>query len=559
MQKIKKIIIDNFKQNTKLYIIIKMLFSLAFSAMLLLDRKLVFGDYNNANITEVYFKTIDVKDIIFFIGMIVITYIAISIIEIIINLIGKKIWKKDIPENNEETKYKKAKGIGIYCLILVLIIITWLPYILSAFPGGIYTDTATSILEATGIERLYNHHPILYTLLIKGAIQIAGGNVQIGMSIFTVFQVITMAAVYAYLVYWLYKKNVSKIYVILTMMFFMFFNLIPLYAMSNWKDSLFSAAALAYMIGLMEIIYQDAENLTKIRNIITYVILIFFVSFLRNTGLYIVTAATICILIVYRKNIKDKLKKFTIISSIAILLFYIIQGPIYKALNLQGEKSESLGIPLQQIFYVVNKDGKLTEEQKELINEICPIEIATAGFFTPYTIDNIKWNKSYNEQFVEENMGSILKVWLEILIQNPKLYVAEYLFNTLGFWDINKAITSQHINYINYLNYGNTQPFYGITQTDYIKKMTGVSIQNRLATIDIYISAAVWAWIIMLSMILVIKNKKYKNLIILLPAFFVWGTLMIATPIAFTLRYAFVLILAFPLTIIVPTMPQKKE
>ncbi len=561
MEKIKQIIVDNYKSNTVFYKIVKVLFSMAFSLMILLDKKLVYSGEIFATINDVHFVKPVLTDIIYFIVAFVLTYILVTIIEIAVNKIGEKIWKlpvksKDLnKEKSEITEHNKFKGLKVYCIIYALLIIAWLPYILSAFPGGIYGDTGVSINQSIGIDKIDNHHPLLYTLSIKTAIKLFGGSVQMGMSLITIIQIVIMAGVYAYFVYWLYKKNISKIYVGLSLLFFMFFNLIPLYVMSNWKDSIFSVAMLAYIISLMEIIFQDAKNLKKKSNIIKYIIAMFFVSFLRNNGLYIVTFVTIWLLVVYRKRIKDTLKTFTISSLVAILIFYIIQGPIYKKLDVSTETSESLGIPLQQICYVIASNGNITDEQLEFMNQICPIEVIKENF-TPYIVDKIKWDEHYNEQFLNENKVEFLKIWAKVLIQNPKAYVAEYLYNTLGYWDINKVTSN---SYIQYLNWNNEQPFAEVTQTDYFEKITGFSIQENLATVGRLYSSAIWFWIVFLSFILIIKNKKYKNIVILLPALLTWATIMVATPIAFTLRYVYILILMIPLVLIVPTMPQKGE
>ena len=129
------------------------------------------------------------------------------------------------------------------------------------------------------------------------------------------------------------------------------------------------------------------------------------------------------------------------------------------------------------------------------------------------------------------------------------------MLNTLGYWDINK-ITSN--SYIQYLNWNNEQPFAGVTQRNFIEELTGKSIVPQLTNIRLII-AALWAWLSLLSFVITIKNKRYKNLLILVPALLNWGTLMIATPIAFTLRYVYILVLMVPLTIFVPIMKNKEE
>ena len=543
--RIREEIINNYKDSTWLYRIIKIIYVFAFSTMLLLDKKLKFSQEIYAKINEVYFNKIDIKDVGVYVLSILITYIVITFLEIIFRKIDKKETQQRL---NRKPTVKK------YIIIFLLIIISWMPYILSSFPGGIYGDTGVSINQSIGLDKLDNHHPILYTLAIKESIKLFHGNITMAMGLITVIQIIVMAGIFSYLIYWMYKRNITWKIIVPTLLFFMFFKLIPLYVMSNWKDSIFSAILLAYVIVIMEIVYQDANNLTKNNEIIKYVISMFFVAFLRNNGIYIIFGTTIVLLIVYKKQIKNKLRKFTIGSLLSIIIFYIIQGPVYMKLELNTESSESFGIPLQQICYVIAKDGKVTEEQKEFINNICAIETIKENF-TPYIVDSIKWNGKFNDQFLSQNKIEFLKVWIQILIQNPKDYIVEYLLNTLGYWDINKVTSN---SYIQYRNWNDEQPFAGVIQTNIIEKVTGKSLLPYLTQIKL-ISAATWIWIMLLSLIFTVKNRRNKNLLILLPALLNWLTLMVATPIAFTLRYVYILVLIIPLTIVVPILKSENE
>lgn len=168
--------------------------------------------------------------------------------------------------------------------------------------------------------------------------------------------------------------------------------------------------------------------------------------------------------------------------------------------------------------------------------------------FTPYIVDSIKWNASFDDVFLSQHKKEFLKVWLEIFLNNPKEYVKEYLLNTLGYWDANK-ITKY--SYIQYKNWDDEQPYAGVYQTDYFKEITGKSISDDLENVTL-ISAAAFGWMMLLSILITIKNKRYKNLLIYLPSLFTWGTIMIATPIAFTLRYVYILVLMLPLDFIIP-------
>lgn len=536
---------NNLKSKNKIYILLKIILSILFSFTLILDKILVFNESIFGKNSEIYFSKMTLVDIIAIILLSIVIYFVISIIEFLVDKIDSKIYIK--------TNRKKA-NIKIYFIIFLIILICWLPYILTFFPGGIYSDTRESISQAIGNSKLNNHHPILYALLlrifIKIGIQIS--SLQLGIELFTIFQVLAMAATCAYFVYWLYKKNITKGYLILVTLFFSLFRLIPLYAISLWKDTPFCIALFLYIIYIAEIIYKDARNLENMGGIIKYIILIFLVAFLRNNGIYIVIFTTIILAFTYRKRIFNVLKEFAIISITQIIICIIIQGPIYNYYKVNTKFVENLGVLLQQVCYVIVNDGNITDNQIDFINNICEIE-KIKQLYSPCIIDTIKWDESFNHNYLEEHKSEFIKVWFEIFIQNPQSYVKAYLLNTIGYWNVNKATFDA---YINPKMWQNTRKLGGINQKDYIQMYCGTSIENILIP-NKAISSAIFFFITLLEMLITIYKKKYKNLLIYVPAIITYITILIAVPLAFSLRYVYILVLMLPLTLIIPFLKQE--
>ena len=535
---------NNLKNNSKIYIFFKVLLSILFSSTIVLDKLLVFNENIFGDFTQIYFQKITLIDIITFIAITITTYIVISIVEFIVDRINNKVYAK-----------KNKVNIYFFFIIFLIILICWLPYILTFFPGGIYSDTRESISQALGYSKLKNHHPILYTLLLRIFIIIGLkiSSLQLGIELFTIFQVFAMAATCAYFVYWLYKNNVSKKYITIVTLFFSLFRLIPLYAISIWKDTPFCIALFLYIIYIAEIINKDAKNLEKLGGIIKYIILIFFVAFLRNNGLYIVIFTTLIIAITYRKRLLKGLKEFIIITITQIILCGIIQGPVYNYKKINTGFAENLGILLQQVCYVVVEEGNITDEQLQFINNICDTKIIKQ-IYNPCIVDTVKFNKNFNHTYLAEHKSEFIKVWFEIFIQNPKSYIKAYLLNTVGFWDINKATFDAYINPKMWQNARQLGP---IVQKDYIQIHFVLSLEDVLIP-NRAISSAIFLFIMLLGMLITIYQKKYKNLLIYMPAFITYITIMIAVPLAFSLRYVYILVLMLPLSLIIPFLKQEK-
>ena len=546
--------IDKIKEN-KLYFIMKVILAFMFATSIFLNSILVFTGDVSDKIHENYFSDISIKNILVYIISWFTAFIFITLIQIIVSKI------KDTIYTDKERKTNSKK---IFFIILLILLICWLPYILSYFPGGLYSDTARSINQAVGKEPYNNHHPILYALIIKIFIDIAkiilNGHIQIeqiqlGIELFTIFQVVIMASAISYFVCWLYKKKISTKYIVIITLFFCFCRLVPLYAISLWKDTPFCIALFLYIIFIAEIICEKSKNLEEPKKIYIYMFLVLMVAFLRNNGIYIVTVMTITLILVYKSNKSINFRRFKQATIIEIICIIILQGPGYTYFKINTEAVENFGIPMQQLCYVVAKDGKLTEEQTKFINQLCPTAVIKTRY-APCFVDNIKWNKYFNNDFLERHKGEFLKIWFEVFLKNPISYIKSYFLSTIGFWNVNKATLNDA--YVNPQMWENSDEYIGIKQSDYIQKTTGVSIRNILNP-TFAVSPTIYLFIILLSALITIYKKRYKNLIIYLPSIIVWLTLMLATPVAFSFRYMYILFLMVPFSLIIPFIKSDNE
>ena len=534
--------IEEVKEQSIIYKIFKIIFAILFSGILTIDRVIEWsGDIFGA----VSFNVITNKEIVFFIYMFIITILAIDII----NIILKHINKKFVSNENNKKKW------WMLFVFTAIIIVLWLPYILTYFPGGIYSDTTVSISQARGESELTNHHPMLYTLLIRFFITISNNNLQIAMNIFTIVQIVTTAMVFAYFVYFLYKINVSKLFYIPVLLFFGIYRIIPLFTISIWKDVWFCNALMLYSILILETIYTDARNMRELKNIIKYIVLMFLVSFLRNNGIYVVILTTIILLFVYRKNIKIYLKLFSVLTTICVILMMLIRGPVYKAIGISKDETvESVGVLLQQMTYVAITDGNLNEEQRNFIEQICPIDTLKV-IYAPCTVDKIKGHVSFNSEIVNKNQKTFLIMWLKIGMKNPIKYTKAFLMETLGFWDVNKA---SFVAYVQPSNFSSGGVYDEVIQNNYLNQFFGLKLYNKLYPKQ-PVSHAIFFWIMMLGIINIVSFKKYKYVLVYIPSLVLYTTLLMATPIAFSLRYIYILVMMLPFAVILPMLNQPNK
>ena len=73
-------------------------------------------------------------------------------------------------------------------------------------------------------------------------------------------------------------------------------------------------------------------------------------------------------------------------------------GPVYTKLDLNGEPVESLGIFLNQMASVVAYDGDMTEEDREYMNGLLPLE-NYKDTYRPCVVDLLKWDQNFSQKF----------------------------------------------------------------------------------------------------------------------------------------------------------------
>lgn len=527
------------RQHGILFIILKIMLTTIFAVTIFLDSILEFVPNIRGSIDEIYFSKVKIENILIFIATWIITYIVLTCIIFLLPRVEKYFLNKTENQNNP----KKIKFFWITFGILLLL---WAPYILTFFPGGIFADTLASIKQCLHLQPYDNANPLAYTLLIKICLKIGElfNSYQIGINIFSVCQITVMALSLSYFIYWLYKKNISKWILFMLIVFFGIFKLIPLYAISIWKDTPFSIALFLYIICIAEIVYQNGKNLNNKKTIVPYVLFLVASGFLRNNGKYVILATTIILLIVYRKQ---RILKFAVSSITACLIVFVVQGPVFTLLGLNDSNISFNAIMTSQIFYVKVKDGNITDEQNEIINKMCE-EGALKKVYSPILLDPVSISPEFDRNYVVEHQNQIKKLWFELFVQNPLSYMKSYLLITLGFWDVNKEFVDA---YMSIFMWPGTEEIIDVHQTNVIEQLAGFSVRKMLA-IQILYSSAIFVFAMLTSMLFVVYKKEYKKLLIYLPGLFVWGTIMVATPIAFSLRYVYILVLMVPLDFIIP-------
>lgn len=431
----------------------------------------------------------------------------------------------------------------------LFIFILWLPVFVICFPGGIFSDTFLSLGQAMGYAPLDNHHPILYTLIIRLIAKILHTADLTKICATYVFgQMLFMELTIVYLTYWLNKKSIKPLYILMAFLFLCFFPYVPLNSITMWKDTMYCLMILLFSLTLADLCF-DISLLNNWLYIGKFLLFGILVCFFRNNGFYVFFFSVI-FTIVYTIIKKKFFWKFIILGLSTSIAVGIIQGPVYNYLGLNNSLTvESLGIPVQQIASVIYEDRDLTSSQEEILFNICS-EQDWKNYYAPCIFDQLKWYvPSFNASYLDEHKIDFLKIWFELLPSNLDLYLSSYFMATNSFYNLHYTFGSAA--FYTGVWFENQ----GVVENNIIKNQMGIDLKDNLNRTPLMRES--WFILFLLVTLWLALSKNKINIFAFLPALLSTITVLIATPVSSHFRYIFYLVLLLPVFVIMSLINNK--
>ena len=441
-----------------------------------------------------------------------------------------------------ETAVSKNRGGIAFAVLFLSFFITFLVN----FPGSYSGDSVDSIKIALGQLPWSNTHPVMFTLLISPFVILGNalGNVAIGTALYLFIQLIFTAAVCAYACYWIKKMGAPDLVALATLAFFTFNPIIAKYATTMWKDIPFSLCMLLFILLLFEIAFSKGRRLESPTTCLRLTALAFAICLLRNNGIFAMAACALCLAIVYRRHFKRLIPLLVVIPVVLV-----ITGPLFTACGIAPSPfRESVGIPLQQISAVTANNGSMTPEQEAKLANLVDLD-QMAQRYNPISTNPVKYDPSFNNEWLDSHKPEFLKLWLEIGLENPKAYFEAWLRETEGYWNIETqdwVVTTSGITKDegrNLLYEVAPIPIVGGNQDSNYGNMRTSSFLSPLFSI----AAAVW---LVVGLALVRWMRSQKELILpYVPLIALWATMLVAAPYYCEFRYMLPFHLALPIVI----------
>lgn len=571
-------------------------------------RNIVFGDDVSLSYTENYMKPFGITSLLIFVAVSAASFAGIQVMLRFYDRLrllfvypaqGKsqqEIPQQEIPQKKtpqsgspllvdlqqavpqpKDGVFGKRRG---FLLVLLLLLVSWLPYLLSFAPGSVLDDSLASITPWTNGTPLTNHHPVVYSLLVGGFVylsKILPLSLNAAVFLYSLVQSVCLAGTLAALFYRLQRAGARRWVLAAGIAYAMIVPYFPAYAMILWKDPLYSCALLWLSMLLFDAVRKEG-GLSGRAWQVKWSLALLGTAFLRNNGAFCLLFMAAALLL------SGQRKQFfctACMTVIVALLFFTVQHTVYPLCHIADtEYTEKIGIPLQQLAATVAYKGKMGEEEREFLFKIMP-EQEWKARYAPCLADKIKWTDGANMEYISQNKRSFWKVWGALLLKNPAIYLRAYGMDTFGFW----APGVQ--NRYGYVDLYITENDLGLHQTDLVQKLFGSTIRPLLKKRMIWIGSGTLLWMTLGGMLLSILCRKSTSRkstsrkisgskisgregsgskisgregekaggggwIIYLPALGNALTVFIATPVAFSLRYVYVFAIGLPLYVLLP-------
>lgn len=409
------------------------------------------------------------------------------------------------------------------------------------YPGNITPDSLQSIGQSLS-NSYSNKHPFYFTMIVK-FFQVLGlkltNNINISVVLFSVFQVVFMAACFSFIILTLYQMQISKKIIVGCLLFYTMMPYHIMYSFTMWKDVMFGGFVLLYITATFRIL----KNVGNYKNIDKIVLLIGGIGtcLFRSNGWFVFLLTVLCAIVLFGKTRK---RMCALLATILIITF-ILKHPILSYLNVsQPDTIESLSVPAQQIARVVVDHNDLSEEQRELLGKIVNVE-AISETYLPYISDPIKnlVRTSKNQDYLEEHKAAYLKLYFALGLSHLDTYLYAWIDLTKGFWNGGYAygIWSGSVR----------ENDFGVERIVHSEKIR-IALEEYLwlypnvPVLQIFVCIGFFVWLVIGFGILCILRKDKEGFFVIIPVLSIVLSLMVATPVYAEFRYAYAVFCCVP-------------
>lgn len=474
----------------------------------------------------------------------------------------------------EDTKQSAATGkIKSFLLTWLIIFVCWIPVFLAFYPGAFVYDAQDEYVQVA--SRMFTtHHPLTHVLLLGGFVCFGNkffGSYNIGIAMYTIFQMLVLSGIFAYTVSYLRTKLSKKVCVAVTL-FYGLFPVIPMYAVCSAKDTLFNGAFLLMLVQLLklsEVLWEkELSSKTNVKAIFAkcteykWELLLLIASLitmmlLRNNGKYAAIGVAVILILVILFKVKERryLLFYAVILIIGFLLYKGADTTLTFVLHADdSESQEMLTVPIQQITRTYKYSPEIfSEEEKQILFSYIPEDIL--NIYDADLSDLVKAH--FNNERFAGNKSEFLGLWLDKFKEKPITYLNAWFMTSYGYWYPDTIINVYGGHQRFTFQYGDSSYFGFETEQpgerdskfpwleEQYRRMSLELYQQNVPGLSMLFSPGLLFWAFAFSLLHCMYQRNFRWLLPLKCIFLLWGTAILGP--TFLVRYVLILWFALPL------------
>lgn len=362
-----------------------------------------------------------------------------------------------------EKRLKTWQGQRVFWTALGVLLLCWLPVWLAYSPGLSNYDIRSHMDQC--ISGVYSTlHPLLYTLLLKACLLLAGvlgGGSTLAIALLCGLQLLLVSGVLSYSIMTLRRLGASALSCLVALAFFALFPVFPLMAISTTKDVPYAVFALLLMVQLYALIREPDVFLSSWKKWLPLLVTGLLMGLLRYNGIVSLGLFVVLFLIFYQERSQQKSEKKTAPKRfkwrIAVLLLGIVGlTPLANSgLNAATDAQPSFvtmrdmaSLPSQQLVRALLEMPHNNAEYRSVV-----FWYSGAGMINNYRPRLADYTKRYINVDHDDGWRGFARTWLEVGLRHPKAYVEAFLELNRGLWFIHD-VSHANIYYEEFENFG---------------------------------------------------------------------------------------------------------
>ncbi len=430
----------------------------------------------------------------------------------------------------------------IWLFFFLVCLFCYLPYYLMYYPTWFNNDAVWQMEQALGMAARSNHHPYFHTLIIKVFLTVGYGlfhDYTAAVALYTFCQMALTAAVFGFYLYLLYRRGTRTLWLVLAVCFYALLPIHGMFSICMGKDAWFTAAFLLFVWAVHHCAVVQASSG---RRWLWFFMTGLSVCLLRSNGIFVYLGTAVLLVLSQRQE-----RKRMYASVAAALVCYLLwQGPILRALQVEPPDTiESLTMPVQHLLCAYARGGNLKPEEVEMLEAVVPLA-QIDEYYNPYLFDMTKnfIREHGNQSVIAENKGAYAKLWLNVGLRNPMLYLEAEIRQTAGYYALH--IPHDQILYSEYFMVDN--PFGIENERKMFSYDASLAMGEFLQWFQTFYNR-VWSlgmntWLLLFA--LACTLYRGRRAIAFATCVMLLGSLLLATPVYNEFRYAYGVFVALP-------------